>query len=170
MLTKITIQSNVWQAFNLSGTFRNNRNVYLMIQNTENNTIVPTADGVMIKPYESFVIPDDATQYWIKYVSGSGEIIADPTLKFSVAVGGGSSSVEIIDSGVGVFAGTGEYIEITLNVDNGDAFQAIITPKGNESEALTLGSWSVEYIDTDKFRVYNTGSDGMEFDWKAVIN
>lgn len=171
MLTSITIQTNQWQQINLFGAFRNNRNVYLMIQNTANNSIVPTSNGLMIQPFETFIIPDDGTQYWAKYVSGSGELIEDPTLKFAVnVVPSAINIVSVFDSGADIFAGVGSFVEIDLNVANENLFQAVITPKGLEAEALTIGSISVVYVSKTKFRVINTGSAGMNFDWKAIKN
>lgn len=170
MLTSITIQTSQWQQINLFGAFRNNRNVYLMIQNTANNGIVPTGDGLMIQPYETFIIPDDGTQYWAKYVNGAGEMIVDPTLKYAVNVAAPANSAEVFDTGSDVFAGSGSFTEVTLNVDLGNTFQAVITPNGLEADALTVGSISVEYIDTATFRVINTGVAGMTFDWKVIKN
>lgn len=76
MLTKISLSSE-WQVIDTAGKYRNNSNIRIQIQNTADSDTVPTEDGMIIKSYESFTIPDDETQYWVKSFFGEGELVVD---------------------------------------------------------------------------------------------
>lgn len=69
--------------------------------------------------------------------------------------------------GVSTFAGTGLYTEITFTPDAGSASYFVgIMPIGSNPTAV--GAFSVEIIDSDTFRVYNTGDNTMQFAWVVL--
>lgn len=170
MLTKIPL-SNLWQQINLASNYKNNRNVRVLIQQTPDNLTEPTGDdGVVIKAYESFKIPADGAQYWAKVLDyESAEIINDPTVIVPVSAGAGGGS--LLEGGTSSFAGNGSYVEIVLaGGDPGVTFQAIITALGSEAEVSNVGGITVTYPSADRFRVYNSGLSGINFQWTAVTN
>lgn len=57
--------------------YRNNQNIFIRVL-ASTTADLPTGDvGVIIKPYETFVIPADAFYYFVKTFSGTGELAID---------------------------------------------------------------------------------------------
>jgi hypothetical protein len=154
--------SSQYQQLNLLTTFKNGTTEFVHIQQTANAETAPTVDkGVIIPRFELFVIPNDGKQYWVKMNHGYGHIFVDYN----------SPEGTIHDTDTGVLAGngnTGHYTEVVLSVDPGVKFQAVITI--DEDDEKDAGEITVEYIDTDTFRVFNTGIAAIAFTWTAIIN
>lgn len=164
MLTKILL-SSTWQQINLKTNYRNNNNVPIIIQSTEDENAPEISTGLVIPAYQSFKIPADGLYYWVKMSNGSGEMLIDPTYIVPNISGGGGS---IFEQGTAAFAGTGSYTEITLSSDPEAVFQAIITPTGDDG--ADIGAVTVTYPTGTTFRVYNTGTSTGDFSWTVLVN
>lgn len=160
-MIKIPI-SSTYQQINLLTTFKNGNTVIQRLQQTPNAATEPTVEeGVDILRSELFSIPNDGKQYWIKMANGYGHIFVD------------YNSVEGTEheTGTSTFVGGADlagYKEITLAVDPGVQFQAVVIV--DEDDERDAGEITVKYVGTDIFRVYNTGDKDIAFSWKALIN
>ncbi len=164
MLFKIPL-SEIWQQVNTRTFFKNNRNVRMLVQHTNDANPPVQDDGITINAYDTFQIPDDGYQYWCKMLHGVGEIIVNPTY---IVSGGSTPDNTVLDSGSDVFAGNPLYIEITLSEIPTGSFQAVITAVGDESQVAKVGGITVTYPEAGKFRVYNSGISGITFNWLAL--
>jgi len=69
--------------------------------------------------------------------------------------------------GVAQFAGTGAETEITFTpAATGTGYFVGIMPIG--ADPAVVGSFSVEVIDSDTFKVYNTGTNAAQFAWMVL--